>query len=366
MRSLLTLLYISLSVVVAEYISTYVYPDTPDQCADYVVHIADSISPASSCVQVNGQQVNGQDYGSYWIRCVNDTTYSIIYFTDGGCSSTNSSTTYVQFSNSVCTYMGNPSIFNTPGFVVQTCLQKAPQPPEIELPTLVITEYKTPYCNEVNSLTPASTNTTFLNQCQNSGGGTPSGATSFMIECNSTTAYVSYYSEYGCLATNILSVSPLFQIGCSNVDSSTTVSVSCSSGSSPPPPPPSPSPNNNNIWQIITQSPYFINGLAVGAGLLGGGIVVCICLCFCRRRKAKKPKRNTTSPNTFNTSIQSDSIIVDGTGTPLRKENFPGIGYTSPSVPMSQAQTLRTPLLSSQDEVEVEEGGEGYEEENQA
>ena len=141
--------------------------------------------------------------------------------------------------------------------------------------------------------------------------------------------------------------------------------MTCSAGSTPPSPPPS--PNNNNIWQIITQSPYFINGLAVGAGLLGGGIVVCICLCFCRRRRtAKKPKRNTTSPNTFNTSIQSDSIIVDGTGTPLRKENFPGIGYTSPSVPMSQSQTLRTPLLSSQDEVEEEGGEGGGEEENQA
>jgi len=105
---------------------------------------------------------------------------------------------------------------------------------------------------------------------------------------------------------------------------------------------------------MILDSPYFINGVSVGAGLLGGGFVVCLCICLCRRRNRKnRNKRPTSTPTPFSTSIQSDEDFSDGIGTPLRSDVLPGVGVqmSSPSKGgQLNNQGLQTPLLSQNDD----------------
>ena len=218
------------------YIATNVYPDTFDQCASYLVPISTAISYASQCINVFTG--DGQANSSYNIQCNNDTSYTLNSWEVAGCSPGSSSASTKPLSN-VCTLTNNPvPNVNTPGSfnVIQSCQPGATPTPVPNQPTMTINEYATPYCNNgfPDSTTLVSTTTSILNVCQNTGG-----TTSFQIQCNSSLAYMSYYSGYGCLPTSINNIIPLFQIGCSS--STTSVVVSCTSGTTPSPlPPPSP------------------------------------------------------------------------------------------------------------------------------
>ena len=341
----------------ADYITTYVYPDTLEQCASYLVPITNKTS-YSNCVDI---LANDGSYTSVQTTCVttDSTKYEQDIFLGAGCKTYNG-TTFISLTSN-CTYTNNipePFIATTGSLnVIQSCEKGSPNTNlDAGLPTLIITEYATHSCDDVSSdygssdSSPVLSNTTsLLNQCQNTGGNPNSYGSSFLIQCNSTTAYISNFDGYGCKSTQLTSIAPLFQIGCStNATSNTSISVSCTTGSTPSPsplPPPSPSQPSNDIWTIITQSPYFIDGIAVCAGLLGGGFIVCICICMCRRRNRKNRNKRPTSPSPYSTSVQSNAVVVDGIGTPLRSDVLPGL-----STPSSQSQSnqggIRTPLLS--------------------
>jgi hypothetical protein len=360
MTLLCLLVLIQPTLGIVNYVLTYVYPDTPEQCAECLVPISSAISYQSSCINV----VSGSEVAttSYSIQCYNDTTYALYNFVASTCMGSYN-VTYVPF-NSMCTYTNNPA----PNIVtigslnmIQSCKTGAPDIVDAGLPTLIVAEYATPTCN-INGLpdplTFVSNTTASLNVCQNTGGSpnVPQSGSSFVIQCNSTTAYISYYTGYGCLPTKLNTISPLFPLGCStNTTSATSVVVSCSSGSSPNPSPPSPpSQPSNDVWTMIIQSPYLIYGASAGAGLIGGGLVVCLCICLCRRRNRKnRNKRPISTPTPFSTSILSDEDFSDGIGTPLRSDVLPGVGVqmSSPSKGgQLNNQGLRTPLLSQTNE----------------
>lgn len=329
-------IFIRPSFGIQPYIKTDIYPDTLEQCADYLVPIATAISYATPCINVFTGA--GPATSSYSIACNNDTTYILLNFDGPNCNTpTNPPPQFVSFNENTCISTHNPiPNLYTPGVfnVIQFCKQSNPPPPDT-LATMTITEYATPNCNNglPDPTALVSTTTSKLNQCQNTGG-----ASSFTIQCDPTSksAYISNYTGYGCLSTKFVTTTPLIQLGCSS-DGKNSIVVSCSSGSTPQP--------SNDIWTIITQSPYFIDGIAVCAGLLGGGFIVCLCICMCRRRNRKNRNKRPTSPSPYNTSLQPNAVVVDGIGTPLRSDVLPGL-----STPSSQSQSnqggIRTPLLS--------------------
>jgi hypothetical protein len=337
------------------YIITKVYSDTLDQCADYLVPIATAIYPPSSNGCVN-EDTGGGIQSSYTFSCIigSQTSYTKNLFTGGGCTTPASPPSInVQFNDSVCVSTNNPApniVTNGTFNVFQHCRNAVPTVPDSGLPTLTISEYSTPSCNNgsPDPSTLMATTTSILNQCQNTGGATEP-PRSFVIKCNSATAYISYFDNYGCLSTNFNITKTLFQVGCSS-NSTSSIVVSCS-GTTPQP--------SNDIWALITQGPYFIYIYSAGAGLVGGAFLVCFCICLCRRRnRNKRYRRSFSSPTQYSTSVQSNGVISDGIGTPLRSDVLPGLGNNqgSPSQGGQSKQNVRTPLLSQSNE---ERGGFG-------
>lgn len=338
-----TFAYIFIRSSTAEYITTYVYPDTLEQCASYLVPIATAIYPSAQqgCVPIDSG--GGIIQSSYWVRCGTDGfSYYKDTFSSPDCSGSKVRENFSYNSTCSLTNYLSPTMYTPVNFnVIQNCTSENPTKPKNGVATLSVDEYMSPTCSDVTMLSPASTTTSYLNTCQNSGGSPSNQGYSFIIQCDSNNVYISNYTGYGCLLTQFVASTPLLKVGCSPYPSDATRSivVSCSSGSSPPPQP------SNDIWTIITQSPYFIDGIAVCAGFLGGGFIVCFCICMCRRRNRKNRNKRPTSPSPYNTSLQPNAVVVDGIGTPLRSDVLPGL-----STPSSQSQSnqggIRTPLLS--------------------
>jgi len=359
-KSLSILLFIQPLPTSADYITTTVFPDTLDGCSGYLVPVTTTTFPASSTGCVNVDNGDG-NISSYWVRCGIVGTYYVDNFANTDCKGGNSRQTFQYSVN--CSLTNNPSPnFFTPGNfnIVQSCTSENPSNPAYESGTLTIVEYMTPTCNDTlqDMLNPAAVTTSDLNVCQNTGE-----TGSFLIQCNSTSAYISYFTSYGCYSSYLFSTIQLFQVGCStNTSTGSSIAVTCSSGNTPPPSPsPSPFPPSqpsNDFWTMILDSPYLIYGASAGAGLIGGGLVVCLCICLCRRRNRKnRNKRTISTPTPFSTSIQSDEDFSDGIGTPLRSDVLPGVGVqmSSPSKGgQLNNQGLRTPLLSQTNE----EGGD--------
>jgi hypothetical protein len=149
--------------------------------------------------------------------------------------------------------------------------------------------------------------------------------------------------------TNFNTTTTLFQLGCSSKTISSVI-VSCSGTSSQ---------QSNDFWAMIIQSTYFAYAVSIGSGLIVGGFFICLCICYCRRRnRNKRHRRSFSSPTQYSTSVQSNGVIVDGVGTPLRSDVLPvlGINQNSPSQGGQAKQNVRTPLLSQSNE---ERGGFG-------
>jgi hypothetical protein len=219
--------FISLSILLvvqpthADYITTNIYPDTLEQCAYYLVPILSSASFAQ-CVDVYG--INGNT--SLQVTCQSGTgTYELDTFPGNGCTGTPEAVSMPLATNCSITNNPFPNIpIPGPVNVIQSCIKGNPPQPNPALATMSIAEYATPSCISVSPTTLKSTTTSILNVCQNTGG-----TESFLIQCNSTTAYISNFKGYGCLSTNLNTISPLFQLGCStNTFSATSIVVSCS------------------------------------------------------------------------------------------------------------------------------------------
>jgi hypothetical protein len=286
---------------------------------------------------------------SYTIGYVNDSTYVKNVHNKPGCDTSTPTPTYVPYNKLVCVPSNNPTdniLTNGTFYELQECIDAVPTDDDPHLPTLTISEYATPSCNDglPNPLTLKSTTTSIINVCQNTG------TESFLIQCNSATAYISYFNGYGCLPTKSNTTYTLFQLGCSSKGSSSYV-VSCSSSGS--------SQQSNDFWAMIIQSTYFAYAVSIGSGLIVGGFFICLCICYCRRRnRNKRHRRSFSSPTQYSTSVQSNGVIVDGIGTPLRSDVLPGLGNNqgSPSQGGQSKQNVRTPLLSQSNE---ERGGFG-------
>jgi len=345
----------------AEYIATDVYPDTLEQCADFLVPIASATYPSSATSCINDE--NG---GSKMVKCNDDFSFFLKLYSQKGCFEEFfiSQESFLYSKN--CSMTNSPvSNIRTPGiyYKKQTCVSSNPPEQRHADATMTVVEYANPSCNNGSPDKPmlVSTTTSYLNICQNTGGSLTNPGSSFLIQCNSTTAYISNYTGYGCLSSKLNTISPLFQLGCStNFTSLSSISVTCSGGPTPSPsPPPPPSQPSNDIWRLITQGPYLIYSVSAGAGLVGGGFLVCFCVCLCRRRnRNKRYRRSFSSPTQYSTSVQSNGVISDGIGTPLRSDVLPGLGNNqgSPSQGGQSKQNVRTPLLSQSNE---ERGGFG-------
>jgi hypothetical protein len=206
------LLFIQPLPTSADFITTTVFPDTLDECNDYLVPVATAIYPASGCVNVDN---GGGNISSYWGRCGNDgtNTYFLDNFAEPNCGGDNPRRQTFQY-NLTCSLTNNPAPnFFLPGNfnIKQTCKQANPPTPTYDAGTLTIVEYMTPTCNDTlqDMLQPAAVTMSDLNVCQNTG------QSSFIIQCNSTAAYISNYDKYGCYSSNLFSTVQLFQVGCS-------------------------------------------------------------------------------------------------------------------------------------------------------
>jgi hypothetical protein len=344
-------LFCLLIIHTSGYLQTDIYPDTLEQCGKCLVPIATAIS-YQSCVYVPSEGL------AYFIQCTEGDNTTYTKFTAIGSNTcTLPFTTSLLSINNTCTYTNNPTLnIVTSGFfnTIQTCQPGAPkQDINAGAPTLSITEYTNPSCNPGSQDSPmiVSTTTSKLNVCQNTGGSPniPGSGSSFLIQCNSATAYISYFNGYGCFSAKLNSTTTLFQLGCSTKGSS-SIAASCS-GTSPQ--------QSNDFWAMIIQSTYFAYAVSIGSGLIVGGFFICLCICYCRRRnRNKRHRRSFSSPTQYSTSVQSNGVIVDGIGTPLRSDVLPGLGNNqgSPSQGGQSKQNVRTPLLSQSNE---ERGGFG-------
>ena len=358
--SFLSLLLVFPLPTSADYIATNVYPDTQEQCAGFLVSIASATYPSSatSCI-------NDESGLSHMVRCNDDFSYFLKDYSQKGCFDVDFiSQQSVSYSKN-CSMTNSPvSNIRTPGiyYKKQTCVTSNPPEQKHADATMTVVEYANPSCNNGPPDKPmlVSTTTSYLNICQNTGGSLTNLGSSFLIQCNSTTAYISNYTGYGCLSSKLNTITPLFQLGCStNITSNSSISVTCSGGLTPSPSPPPPSQPSNDIWALITQGPYLIYTLSAGSGLVGGGFLVCFCICLCRRRyRNKRYRRSFSSPSQYGATAQSNGVISDGIGTPLRSDVLPGLGNNqgSPSQGGQSKQNVHTPLLSQSNE---ERGGFG-------